>query len=116
VYDTGVKCAGSIVLFNDADCIARPDFLVYCFERMHTDEGSDLLGTGVHAMCPFQSMINIAGATKQAFLSMPDFALLARVAHDERRRAPEIPLEEAARQIPLPELQALASKLSRFFD
>jgi len=77
LYNTGARLArGPIVCFHDADCIARPDYLVYCVERMLTEEGSDVLGAGVHAMCPFQSMINIAGGLKEAFMEAPDFNLL----------------------------------------
>jgi hypothetical protein len=194
LYNTGARlCRGPLVCFHDADCIARPDWLVYCVERMLGEEGSDVLGTGLHVMCPFQSMINIAGATKRAFFAEPDFALFdgigkdnltadanllypynvggiflfrravytqiggcnpafegwgsednelfaralrlganwqvvpepmfhlhhdstsreSHMASDDARR--KFPLEEAARQMPLPELEALTRNLAQFF-
>ena len=77
LYNLGAKLAsGPLVCFHDADCIARPEYLLYCIERMLSAEGSDALGVGLHAMCPFQSMINIAGDLKRSFAERPDFALL----------------------------------------
>jgi hypothetical protein len=83
LYNTGARlCQSPVVCFHDADCIARPGYITYCVERMLGAEGSDVLHTGLHAMCPFQSMINIAGATRQAFLSTPDFELLSGIGKD----------------------------------
>lgn len=84
LYNAGVRMARSpVVCFHDADCIARPEYLAYCVQRMLSDEGSDVPGTGVGAMCPFQSMINIAGATKQVFVETPDFELLPEIGEGE---------------------------------
>jgi hypothetical protein len=80
LYNIGARlCHGPLVCFHDADCIARPEWLVYCVERMLGEEGSDVLGTGLHAMCPFQSIVNVSGAAKEGFLRAPDYAPLAQV-------------------------------------
>ena len=93
LYNTGVRLArGPIVCFHDADCIARPDYLAYCVDRMLTEEGSDVLGTGVHAMCPFQSMINIAGGLKQSFMELPDFSLLNDIGENGAELPPDTSL------------------------
>jgi hypothetical protein len=91
LYNTGVRLSSSpVVCFHDADCIARPGYLAYCVDRMLTPEGTDAPGDGgVHAMCPFQSMFNVAGATKQAFLETPDFAILDALGEDPAQLPPD---------------------------
>lgn len=77
LYNLGTRLATSpVVCFHDADCISRPEYMVNCVQHLLSAEGSDEPGRGTGAMCPFQSMINIAGATKEAFVQSPDFALL----------------------------------------
>ena len=84
LYNTGVRmCRSPVVCFHDADCIARPDNLLLCVDHLFEDDKADVPGQGVGAMCPFQSMINIAGDTKQAFVHAPDFALLEDIAQQD---------------------------------
>lgn len=84
LYNTGAKlCRSPVICFHDADCVSRPDYLVYCVQRMLSEEGSDVLGGGLHAMCPFQSMINVAGELRLEFLRTPDFALFSGLGQGE---------------------------------
>lgn len=90
LYNTGARLSrGPLVCFHDADCIASPHYLAYCVERMLSPEGSDVLGTGLGAMCPFQSMINVAGDTRQAFMERPDFDLLRGIVEAKGELPPD---------------------------
>jgi hypothetical protein len=76
LYNTGARLCGSpVICFHDADCVARPAHFVFCVERMLFEDGSDEPWKGIGAMCPFQSMINIAGDTKGDFVRTPDFGV-----------------------------------------
>jgi hypothetical protein len=93
LYNAGARMSRSpIVCFHDADCIARPEYLAYCVQRMLGEEGSDVPGTGVGAMCPFQSMINIAGETKQAFVQTPDFTRFPQIGEGDCELPPDLTL------------------------
>jgi hypothetical protein len=93
LYNTGVRLSHSpIVCFHDADCIARPDYMLFCVERMLTEEGSDVLGVGTHAMCPFQSMINVTGELKRSFMETPDFAILEGIGEGDAPLPPDTSL------------------------
>lgn len=80
LYNTGARlCTSEVICFHDADCISRPQFLTHCVDRLLDGDGSDEPGEGVGAMCPFQSMINVGGATRQAFQRTPDWDALPEV-------------------------------------
>ena len=73
LYNTGVRLASSpVICFHDADSISDPPTLKYCVDQLFDADGSDVL-------CPFHSMINVSGATKQAFVQEPDFARFSGV-------------------------------------
>lgn len=73
LYNTGVRLSGSpVVCFHDADSIARPHVLRTCVDSLLDHDGSDVL-------CPYWNVINIAGALKQSFMAMPDYALFAAI-------------------------------------
>jgi hypothetical protein len=81
LYNTAVRlCRSPVVCFHDADCVSRPSHLHYCVERLLDIDGSDVPGEGTGVICPFQSMINVAGETKQSFIQSPDFAILEPLA------------------------------------
>jgi predicted glycosyltransferase involved in capsule biosynthesis len=77
LYNLGARlCNSPVICFHDADCISRPQHLAYCAQRLLTGDGSDEPGTGVGAMCPFQSMFNVNGDARRDFARTPDFAVL----------------------------------------
>ncbi|WP_208513655.1 glycosyltransferase family 2 protein [Variovorax paradoxus] len=71
LYNTGVRLARSpVICFHDADSIAMPWAMRACVDALLEGPDSD-------ALCPYWSVINIAGALKQDFMADPDHARLA---------------------------------------
>jgi hypothetical protein len=76
LYNSGVRlCRSPVVCLHDADCIANPQHMMYCVERLLDGDGSDEPGAGLGVICPFQSMINVSGESKQDFVRTPDYAV-----------------------------------------
>ncbi|MBS79298.1 galactosyltransferase-related protein [Variovorax sp. Varisp41] len=73
LYNTGVRLARSpVICFHDADSIAMPWAMRACVDALLEGPDSD-------ALCPYWSVINIAGALKQDFMADPDHARLAAI-------------------------------------
>jgi len=73
LYNTGVRLARSpVVCFHDADSIAQPQSLRACVDALMEGQDSD-------ALCPYWSVINVAGALKQGFMADPDYGRLAAI-------------------------------------
>jgi glycosyltransferase involved in cell wall biosynthesis len=80
LYNTGVRLARSpVICFHDADSIAQPQSLRACIDALMEGQDSD-------ALCPYWSVINVAGALKQGFMADPDYGRLATI---DPQRLPE---------------------------
>lgn len=71
LYNTGVRLAASPVFcFHDADSIANPWHLRYSIDELLDQQISDVI-------CPYLSIINVSGTSKQAFAAHADYEALA---------------------------------------
>lgn len=75
LYNAGVRlCLSPVICFHDADSVARPAVLRECVDALLDRQDCEVL-------CPYWSVINVAGALKQSFVEEPDYERLASI-HD----------------------------------